>query len=273
MSSLSQLQLELVAFLRQRTALEKDARAIHWAERALTGSSTLNPVQQLEVYREQYWLRHTGSLVEDFPGLSGILGQRDWERLVEGYLDQYPPEQFSLRDLGAHLASYVEEQVWLERQDLCRDMAALEWAYIECFDAPEAEPLKPAELQQIAPEAWPSARCVLHPALRLVRVDHPVTELRRALKRSQHEGGTVSYPDKKQENLVVHRRERDVEVARVSIAAFALLEGFAADVPLLEAVDRVVARGLVAEAELGPWLTPTLRDWAANGWVTRVCTG
>jgi len=272
MNSLSQMQLELIAFLRQRTALEKDARARHWAARVLTGSATLSPVQQLEVYREQYWLRHTGSLVEDFPGLSGILGQRAWERLVEGYLDRHPPEHFSLRDLGAKLASYVEEQVWLERQDLCRDMAALEWAYIECFDAPDSEPLDPTELQQIAPEAWTHARCVLQPALRLVRVNYPVTELRRALKRSQSEGGTVSYPDKKQENLVVHRRHGDIEVARVTDADFALLEGFAADVPLLEAVDRVVAAGHVPEGELGAWLTGTLRDWAASAWVSRVST-
>src|SRR6186997_1950140 len=139
MNSLSQMQLELIAFLRQRTALEKDARARHWAARVLTGSATLSPVQQLEVYREQYWLRHTGSLVEDFPGLSGILGQSAWERLVEGYLDRHPPEQFSLRDLGSRLAGYVQEQVWLERPELCRDMAALEWAYIECFDAPDSE--------------------------------------------------------------------------------------------------------------------------------------
>ena len=42
--------------------------------------------------------------------------------------------------------------------------------------------------------------------------------------------------------------------------------------PLLEAVDGVVARGLIAEAELGPWLTRTLRDFAASAWVTRVST-
>ncbi|HEU5077179.1 MAG TPA: DNA-binding domain-containing protein [Polyangiaceae bacterium] len=270
MSELTRLQLELAAFLRHERALENDAVASAWAARCLTGSASLSPVQQLEVYREQFWLRHTSSLVEDFPGLSGILGQRSWERLVEGYLDRCPPEHFSLRDLGARLPAYVAEQTWLEQHELCQDMAALEWAYVECFDAPDAEPLSATELQQIAPEDWARATCILHPALRLLRVRYPVPELRRALKRAASEGGTVAYPEKDPVNLVVHRRQLSLEVGTVSAGAFALLEEFARGVLLFEAVDAVVAGGHVTESELGAWLTPVLRDFAANGWVTRV---
>ena len=272
MSSLTRLQLELAAFLRQRTALENDAVASAWAARALTGSARLSPVEQLEVYREQYWLRHTSSLVEDFPGLSGILGQRNWERLVEGYLERHPPAQFSLRDLGAHLPAYVAEQTWLEQHELCSNMATLEWAYVECFDAPDTEPLSALELQQIAPDAWARATCLLNPALRLLRVSYPVAELRRALKRTAVEGGTVSYPDKTPQNLVVYRRERDLDVASLANGAFDLLDAFARGVPLIEAVEAVVAAGHVTPSELGPWLTPLLRDFAANAWVTRVLT-
>lgn len=270
MNSLTRLQLELSAFLRQRTALERDAVASAWAARSLTGSAHLSPVQQLEVYREQYWLRHTSSLVEDFPGLSGILGQRLWERLVEGYLERHPPKHFSLRELGVHLPAYVAEQTWLEQHELCRDMAALEWATIECFDAPDTQPLNAAELQQIAPDAWARATCLLNPALRLVSVSYPVAELRRALKRSAIEGGTVSYPDKKPENLVVYRHQRDLDVVSLPTPAFELLEAFARGVPLFEAAAAVVTAGHVTEAELGPWLSPCLRAFAANGWIVRI---
>lgn len=270
MSSLTRLQLELCAFLQQRTALDREPNASAWAARSLTGSARLTPVQQLEVYREQYWLRHTGSLVEDFPGLGGILGQQNWERLVEGYLQRHPPAHFSLRELGARLPAYLAEQTWLEEHELCRDMAALEWAYIECFDAPDTEPLDAAELQRIAPEAWARATCLLDPALRLLRVSYPVAELRRALKRSASEGGTVPLPDKKPENLVVYRRQRQLDVASLPAPAFELLEAFGRGVPLLEAAAAVVTAGHLTEAELGPWLGPCLRDFAANGWVRRV---
>jgi len=273
MSSLTRLQLELCAFLRQRTAIERDPVASAWAARSLTGSARLSPAEQLEVYREQYWLRHTGSLLEDFPGLSGIVGQRIWERLVEGYLERHPPEHFSLRELGARLPAYVDAQTWLEQHELCRDMAALEWASIECFDAPDTEPLDAAELQRIAPEAWARATCLLNPALRLLRVSYPVAELRRALRHSASEGGTVSYPEKTAENLVVYRRQQNLDVAKLPTPAFELLEAFARGVPLLEAAAAVVTAGHVTESELGAWLTPCLRDFAANGWVTRVRVG
>ncbi|HEY6724270.1 MAG TPA: DNA-binding domain-containing protein [Polyangiaceae bacterium] len=270
MSSLTRLQLELSAFLRQRTAVERDPVASAWADRCLAGSDRLSPVQQLEVYREQFWLRHTSSLVEDFPGLGGILGQQLWERLVEGYLERHPPQHFSLRELGAHLPTYIAEQTWLDQRELCRDMAALEWATIECFDAPDTEPLDAAELQQIAPDAWARATCLLNPALRLLRVSYPVAELRRSLKRSAVEGGKLSYPDKSAENLVVYRRQRSLDVASLPTPAFELLEAFARRVPLLEAAAAMVTAGHVTEAELGPWLGPCLRDFAANGWVARV---
>jgi hypothetical protein len=61
------------------------------------------PVERLEIYREQFWLRHRSSLVEDFPGVSGILGRRAWAALIEGYLEAHPPHSYTLRDLGLRL--------------------------------------------------------------------------------------------------------------------------------------------------------------------------
>jgi len=90
---------------------------------------------------------------------------------------------------------------------------------------------------------------------------------------ARSEGGIVSYPDKKPQNLVVYRSERGLDVANLGAGEFELLSAFAQGVPLVEAVERVVFAGHVTEAELGPWLTPVLRDFAAHGWVTRVVPG
>lgn len=268
---LSQLQRQLVGFLRQRGNLPDDAPACAWASSALTGNSRLTPVEQLEIYREQFWLRHTSSLVEDFPGLGGILGQHAWERLVEDYLEAHPPEHFSLRDLGARLPAFVAAQQWLERRQLCHDMARLEWAMIECFDAGDAAPLDPEALRAIPGDAWERARLVLHPAIRLLRVEFPVAELRRAL-RERAEGVGVPYPEAKPENLVIYRRGRDLAHLAIAPEAFTLLEAFHSGASLIEAVERVVSSGHLGERELAPWLTQVLRDWASAGWVVQVTT-
>jgi hypothetical protein len=79
--------------------------------------------------------------VEDFPGLSGILGQRAWAGLIEGYLAAYPPRSFTLRDLG--LPHYIATQTTLAEHRRCCDMARLEVRYIEIFDAGDAMSIAP----------------------------------------------------------------------------------------------------------------------------------
>ena len=150
--------------------------------RRIVGNDRLLPVEQLDIYREQFWLRHTASLIEDFPGLGGIIGQEDWERLVEGYLTEHAPDSWTLRNLGARLPAYVARATYLPHHEVCVDMARLEWSYIELFDARDVAGIDPGKLSAIAEDAWERAVIVLNPALALLEVDYPVAELRRALR-------------------------------------------------------------------------------------------
>ncbi len=110
MTTLSELQIWLAEQLVRPRALSKDPTVVSAAEQHIVATDTLSPGDRLEIYREQFWLRHTASLLEDFPGVSGILGQAEWERLAESYLTAYPCQSFSLRDLGAHFAQHIAEQ-------------------------------------------------------------------------------------------------------------------------------------------------------------------
>ena len=74
-TDLVRLQEWLAANIRSPRALTRDADLTREAARHLTGQGRLRPVDQLEISREQFWLRHTASLVEDFPGVGRILGQ------------------------------------------------------------------------------------------------------------------------------------------------------------------------------------------------------
>src|SRR3954471_4079578 len=104
---LSELQRGLVLALRHGSALAKNAALTAFATSNVTGNARLSPVEQLEIYREQFWLRHTASLVEDFPGVGGILGQAPWEQLVESYLEAMTPRAWTLRELGRGFAEHV----------------------------------------------------------------------------------------------------------------------------------------------------------------------
>ena len=111
MSAVAALQAELAELLQRRRAIDTDAAASEQAAQIAAGNDRLSPAEQIEIYREQFWLRHTSCLLDDFEGLSGILEQSAWERLVEEYLAAHPPTSFSLRDLGDRMPTFVERAV------------------------------------------------------------------------------------------------------------------------------------------------------------------
>jgi hypothetical protein len=259
----------MAALLRRRRALPRDADVVEQARHHVRGNDRLSPAEQLEIYREQFWLRHTASLLEDFPGLSGILGQKEWERLVEGYLEEATLSSFSLRELGDGLVAYVERSEWLPNRELCADMARLEWAYVEIFDAADAAPLDGTKLASIPEEDWPGARIVFNPAMALLEVRYAVADLRRKLREATDE--TVPIPDPVRQNLVLYRgTDKNLFHAMVSGLAFRLIEELRRGTPLGRASElaaqRVPAEASTLESDVGEWFL----DWGRRGWIIDV---
>jgi hypothetical protein len=269
-SELDQIQLFFAEQLRKRRSLPKDAALSEQARSVVSAAGRLSPVERLEIYREQFWLRHTSSLVEDFPGLSGILGQAAWQPLVEGYLDAHPPQSYTLRDLGLRFPAYVATQHALEHYALCCDMARLELAYLEIFDAADSAPLNAAALAAIPEEAWPQARIELSPALRLLKVDHPVAALRKQLFFAQKSGETVAIPAPERQHLLLFRHDLAMFHEQLEPAAYALLEALTRRVPLVPACEQAQAENPEEAARIAENVGAWFQSWAARGFIASV---
>jgi hypothetical protein len=267
MSDLSALQRRMAEALREQRSLPNHAEWSAFATEHIAGSARLSPAEQLEIYREQFWLRHTSALVEDFPGLGGILGQEEWEKLAEQYLTEVTPDSFDLRDLGARLPQVIERANWLSHRALCLDMARLELAYIEVFDARDTPPLAPERLATIPEETFAEARLVIAPSVRLLSVRYPVGNLRRKLRANGDEA--VPIPDESPQQLVVYRLERQLWDMPVSKAAFTFLAGLSAGKTLGAAAELAVT-SLEAETELSANIGAWLQEWTAKGLISDV---
>jgi hypothetical protein len=269
-SELDQIQTFFAAQLRKRRALPKDATLTAQACAFVSASGRLSPVERLEIYREQFWLRHTASLVEDFPGLSGILGQEAWQALIDGYLEAHPPESYTLRDLGLHLPRYVEAQPTLAHHALCLDMARLELAYLELFDAADAAPLNATALVDIPEAAWEHARIELQPALRLLQVGYPVASLRKQLFLAQTSGESVPIPAPAPFHLLLFRRDLSMYHEELTAGAFALLGALTRRVPLAAACAQAQAEIPEEAAGIAQNVGAWFQSWAARGFITSV---
>ncbi len=138
-------------------------------------SRTLDPAERLAVYADAYFLRLRDVLAEDFPRVAKLLGEQAFDNLIRRYLKVYPSREPSVRHLGRAMAQFSRDReampAWLA------DLAALEWARVNAFDAPDDEPLAIAKLAEIDPAAWAQLR--MHPvrSLEVVNAAWPVHRL------------------------------------------------------------------------------------------------
>jgi hypothetical protein len=142
--------------------------------RLVRGADDNDRKTRIRVYSDAYYLRLRDVLREDFPKVTALLGDR-FDEVVADYLETFPSEQPSVRHLGRALAEFLQS-----REDIpecLADLAELEWARVEVFDAPDAECATIDELATVPPDAWPALRFSTIPAIQTLRVQYPAHQL------------------------------------------------------------------------------------------------
>lgn len=123
---------------------------------------------RLAVYANGYRARLREALQGDFPALVHVLGEADFTALCEAYITTHPSPYFSLRDYGARLPAWLGKQAIAADRPWLAELAALEWALVEAFDAPAGTTATVADAAQLAPTQWPAMCMRFIPGLQLV---------------------------------------------------------------------------------------------------------
>ena len=145
--------------------------------RCVEGKGQLGPEQRIDIYAQMYYARLREVLHEDFPRVAAVLGCADFDTVVRAYLVDHPSTCPSLRHLGRQFAAFLDTRAETASLPFLGDLARLEWARLDVFDAPDGELLRADHLQDIAPEAWPGLRFRLTPACQILHSDWPVHEI------------------------------------------------------------------------------------------------
>jgi hypothetical protein len=223
---------------------------------------------RLEVYRDQFWLRHVASLAEDFPTARWVLGEASFDDLLREYLGAHPPRGWNLQRLGAEIPAFMASRAPWRDDVLAYDAALLEWAFMEVFDAPDAPPLDLRVVTAAPPDAWPLARIKFLPALRHVATAHPVHELREAVKN----GSSCQRPSPGPTSAIVWRDAACfIHAVAVDPVAAELMLALQGGQPLGEACASVAAKhpaigGAAFDAHVSAWF----QQWTASGWLSAV---
>jgi hypothetical protein len=220
-----------------------------------SGGPACTPLEQIDIYRRQYRLRLYDALLVEVPGLRKLLGDTpETESLLWRYLDAHPSQSFSLNRIADALAPWLAQQPDVPVE--VTEMARLDAAVAQGFEAAEGTPLDPGALVDLPP-------LQLQPHVRLLRLSTNVHELRSALLTNQPRPELVrgDFP------LVVFRRGIAMRHWGVPLPLWGILEGLSRGQTVAEAVNEVFTRNWVDAGTLSTEIGGWFRDMAERNLV------
>lgn len=224
-------------------------------------SATLSAVERLGIYHGMYPLRMHEALAADYPALQRFLGESTFAELLRAYVREHPSRSYSLNPLGDRLPEFIESAaIALPRRAFCHDLARLELAVSQVFDADQTPPLGPDRIAAVPGEDWERARLVPIAAFRLLDFRYNVNAY---LQSVRDESPSPPLPRRRDSSVAVYRRDYRVYRLALTPPARQLLAALCAGAPLGAAVLLACQRAErpAGHKDLYRWF----RDWVASG--------
>src|SRR5713101_2689919 len=255
-----------------------------YASRFIKPNDRLTSFERLEIYNRQYWFRVLSCMMEDFPGLRAVLGERRFEEMSKAYLVDHPSRSFTLRNLGSRLEAWLRKHPkWAgAKQKLALDIVRLEWADIEAFDGP-AEPTLSKE--DLSDGAGPNLRLHLQPYVRLLALCYPVDDLLLEVRKNDDDKDVASnaFQERRKHKrvqavaklkpaeiyLAVHRVDFSVYFRRIERDEFTILSALREGKPLGKAIDLAFRKSAIPLDKRAGNVQEWFQNWAALGWFTK----
>jgi len=269
-----------------------EARAVFDAppalEELIERSRALSASERMAIYNNAYFSRLMECLGEQFPVLRQTLGEETFDQFALAYLVTYPSTNYTLGRLGAQFARYLadtrparssDEPEMPSWPEFLVDLAELEWAIDEVFDAPGGEELPkldPERLSAVRIEDWPRVRLVPIPCLRLLVQRFPINDFFTIVRREQR---VPEMPAPAESFMALSRRDYVVRRFSLSRTQYVVLEALLSgrtvgDAIELAAEDRAInggGSGTDDELEqLAGGLRRWFSQWAAEGFFTEI---
>ena len=157
-----------------------------------------------------------------------------------------------------------------EIRELAFDMARLEWAHIEAFDAGEYPALNPDT-------GFDGATTLrLQPHLHLLPCRYPVDDLLLAVRRARQ--GRLSAERRRkllqevprgEVYIVVHRAELSVHYKRLEREAFLMLQSLQGGATLSEALESAFSGSSLSQGAAAELIQGWFANWMELGWFAR----
>ena len=257
MSSLAEIQRAM-----QNGILAHDASVVSPVIAQMQGAASVR--DRLNVYIHGYVSRLTDVLRNDYSGLSVLVGEAKFSEIAEAYITAHPSHEFNARWYGAGLADFLRRTAL--DSEAAAEMASLDWAIGLCFDAPDEPSVTPHDLENIAPDQWPTLRFALSRCVERRNFAWNVGEIRRAIDRAEPVPGLRRLPD--EQSWVISRVNTKIFHRALQSDEAAALDTIAAQGNFADVCERLCE--MRDEETVVPRVAELLQAWVASGWLARI---
>lgn len=148
------------------------------------------------VYRYAYVSRLVEAMRKDYEFLHEYLGDEMFDTMARSYVAARPSRQPNLRWFSHDVPEFLKTNEPYSRYPVLPELAALENALSDAFDAVDALVLDPAALAALPPEAWKDLRFQRHPSSCRLDFSTNAAAVWRALKKGEVPPDAVHEPSR-----------------------------------------------------------------------------
>ncbi len=243
-------------------AASAEGISVEEVPRLVLPSTTLTAIERVGIYRGMYLLRLAEALEVDYPAVQHFLGGEAFRELVRGYINACPSQSYTLNRLGDRLPEYIRSANGVPRREFLHDLARLELAVTEVFDAAESPVLTTEQIAAIPTDAWERVRLKPIAAYRLHSFRYPVDAYLDSVKDERHDHPR---PRRQDTWLVVFRRSYVCRRLGLTRPAYDLLRGLSSGIPLGEAIATSVRKHRRRKGFEEAQFFRLFRNWVSEG--------
>ena len=248
------------AGIQARAARALLADAARDPESVVLPSKNLTTLERLGIYADMYYLRLIEVMEGEYPTTRQLIGEHAFAAACRHFIAKNPSRSHTLNALSLRFPDFLAKTLpRTARNGLAVDVARIERAMEDVFDAPRAEPMTAAQFAAIGAGDWNRTKLRVNPALALLKLRYPANAYMTALRR----GGKPRLPKPRATHVIVFRRGFQVFRRDQEPEQWKLLQALVAGKPLAGAVRATLggrgARADLVAKRLGKWF----EEWSS----------
>jgi len=212
---------------------------------------------RIKVYQDDYFFRLRDSLEEDYPALHFYLGNIFFEEVVRKYLNEFPPDNFSMREVGFNLPKFLNNH---HEDHKTTELSEFESKIIESLYSKNIKLLNLCSLKKIPLEKWPGLVFRVQLSLKAIQCHYNTLEYIVSVNAS--DPCALECLPKPIETLI-WRFEGEVYFRGLSEEESALFSYLQEGISFAELCEKMLF--FFDEREVVPWVSSLLQVWVNEG--------